>query len=890
MKKLFIAIVAAAISAFSLSAQSIKVQAPRVVAVGEQFNIVFTIEGESRISNFSWECGPDLMVVWGPQTGSSTSISIINGNRTTSITKSFTYIVEARAAGVINLPTATVDVKGEQWTSGNVSIEVVSGERNNTGSSPDVTGENQKSSNNQQTARQRVNPGQAQSAGDIGSDDLYMKMFLSRSSVVVGEPITVTLKLYNAGYNLTNLEDVKLPGFNGFWSQDITPDGNIQFERENVDGYIMNSAVIKQYVIIPQKAGEIEIDPAEMVCRIDVRRYSNTGSIFDGFFDDYATIRKRVATPRRVVKVNPLPAGAPQSFYGGVGKFAVGAKLSESSIAAHEAGSLILTVSGKGNISLLETPKVSFPPDFEVYDVKAQERIDKASGATSGTKIYEFPFIPRSHGDFTIEPISYTYYDTDSHSYVTLKTQPLEIHVERGTETGAGSTVVSTGIVSKKGVKTLNEDIRYICTKDDALTAEPEFFVFSGLFWILIACIVLLWGLAWAGIVWIRRRRSDVVGAKVRKASKMALSRLRTAAIFLDKDLYSAFYEELHKALLGFVADKFNLKVAELSQDSIQERLSSSGVPSAVIDDLKQLLSACDEARYCPSSGHSAMKSHYDKALATISAIDASMKHSSSRNSGIAAVAAFLTIAASLSGTDAYAATDYVDSLWTRACTQYTEGNWEESLEGFEQLYNTGFMSAKMEYNLGNAYFKTMQYGKAVLHFERALKIDPSYEDARYNLAIAREFTLDDIESVPEFFLKKWLKDFSYSTSSNGWALWFFIFLAAAAAMSLLFILGRNSAVRKTGFFSAIVLMALAAGSLAFASSQKSDYHNADSAVVLRPVSSVKSSPSSDSASDLFVLHEGTKVQVLDNVGAWTNIRIQDGRKGWILSRDIEVI
>ena len=274
--------------------------------------------------------------------------------------------------------------------------------------------------------------------------------------MVIGEPVIATVKLYQRT-NISGFESASFPSFNGFWSQELEAPTNIEFQRETYDGQIYNAAVLRKFLLIPQRQGQITIDPAELVCLISVRVSSGGNSIFDGFFDDYRTVRKKVQTKPVTVNVAALPAGAPASFGGGVGEFTISAAVSKDSLKTHEAATLVVTVAGKGNVSLLEAPKVSFPPDMEVYDTKVASNI--APGGISGTRKYEYPFIPRSYGDFVIEPIKYSYYDVNQKKYVTLQTDPIDLKVLKGNETESSGPMMVPGI-GQKDVKDLDTDIR----------------------------------------------------------------------------------------------------------------------------------------------------------------------------------------------------------------------------------------------------------------------------------------------------------------------------------------------------------------------------------------------------------------------------------------------
>lgn len=877
MKKLFCIVAFLLTAIFQMSAQNvIRVEAPDVVAVNEQFNVTFIIEGEKSPSDFQWSSGDDFQLVWGPQKGSSSSIQIINGKRSSSHQTTFTYILIPKATGTFQLPAATALLSGDRISSTQASIQVVSDGASSSQSSGQNGG---KSSRGGQTS--------STGSGEISSNDLFMRLSLSRTEVVIGEPITATLKIYQRA-NVVGFENAKFPTFNGFWSQETYVPNNIEFKRESLDDKIYNTAVLRTYVLIPQQSGTITIDPAELVCLVNIRTAPSTSnSLFDSFFqDEYRTIRKRVTTPAVKVKVNPLPAGQPASFGGGVGNFGISARLTTDNLKTHDAASLIITVSGRGNVALLEEPKVNFPPDFEVYDTKTTENTDKSNGGTSGSKSFEYPFIPRSHGDFTIDPVEYSYYDVNAGKYVTLRTEPLHVKVAKGK--GGDSTPVTTvnSGVERKDVKSLADDIRFIFTGKPGLSGSGSFFVGSVFFWILLALMILGATSVYLAFRKVAAMRADVAGTKNRRATKMAQKRLKLAGEYLDKNLYTAFYEELHKALIGFVSDKLNMDMSEISKDNIASALTEGGVSEEQTKAFTDLLDACEFARYSPDGGNEAMRSHYDAALKVISSIDSGLK---TGGKSLRKVVTVVTLLLSLGASMNIQAKD-LDSLWTAGVQAYTDGKFSDASAAWTSIEESGQKSAKLYYNLGNAWFKQGNYPKAILNYERALRLDPSYSDARYNLEFTSNFVQDKIEPVPEFILKSVARKVCYVMGSNAWAVIFLVLLAAALVMGLLFLLGSSVGKRRAGFYCGIVLLLLSAGALSFSIWQKSDSVKTDTAIVMSPVSSVKSSPSSGSSKDLFVIHEGTKVTILDEVGSWKNIALADGRQGWITSNELEVI
>ena len=867
MKRLFVSIVAALAGIAALAQSTIQVEVHNIVELQERFNVVFVVEGEHAPSEFTWDAGEDFNVVWGPQRGTSTSVQIINGKTTRSSQTSYTYILQAKSTGTFTIQPATAKVKGEVISSKPVSVQVVSGNTSSQQQGASAQGEEETS------ARSTT----------VGSD-IFMRLTLSRNSVVVGEPVTATLKIYNNA-NLVGFENARFPAFKGFWSQEDVP-ANIEFQREQVNGTLYKSAVLRRWVIIPQKSGEMTIDPAEVVCLVNVqRRRSGSGSVFDEFFGtDYATVRERVSTKPATLHVAPLPSGAPASFSGGVGQFSIQTRLSKDSLRTHDAASLLVTVSGKGNIALVEAPKISFPPDFEVYDVKTSVNTDK--NGTSGSKTFEYPFIPRSHGEFSVGPVEYAYYDVSKRRYAVATAPALPLKVARSAAASVAAPDGSPALVTdRKGVKNLGEDIRFIRTKT-TLGSGKGFLVYSTAWWVTIAALLLAGFGFWLGFRKAAARRADVVGNRGRRATRQALKRLSQARDFLQKNLYTAFYEELHRSLLGFVGDKLAMDMADQNKDNIQASLIAHGVPESVAAGFTGLLDACEEARYAPDAGHQAMNDHYEKAVSTITAIDDSMKKSNSHSGAALLAALLLTLPIGLRAQEV----SYPDSLFRAGVEAYTAGDYASALRDWQDVEATGLMSKELYYNLGNAYFKDSQIAPAILWYERALRLDPSDADVRYNLEYARALTQDKIEEVPEIFFEQWGRSMCYRLPSNAWAVIGLVFLALCVGCVLLFLLGSTPGRRRLGFFGGIAALLIALLGWDFAQWQRQEARRQDLAIVMKPVVSVKSSPSEGSAKDLFILHEGTRVRILDNVGGYAQIEIADGRQGWIPRREMEVI
>lgn len=866
------------LSALTGAAQTLKVEGPGVVAADETFRIVFTADG--RMSDFEWPGTDDFDVVWGPQKGSMSSTSIVNGKRTSTHQETVTYLLQPRKTGTFTLPGATASVDKNSVSSSTLKIEVVAA-GGQTQTQPQ--GNSGGSQSGQQTQPERRENNDPAVTGTVSNQDIFLRLTLNKTNVVKGEPITATLKLYTRT-DIAGFEDIKFPTFNGFWSKETVTVNNLEFKRENVNGTIYNAALVRQYALIPQQSGTLTIDPAEMVCQLRVRTSSGSPlSIFDDFFDQYQTIRKRISTPSIQVKVRDLPAGAPASFAGGVGDFKVSAKMSKEGIKSNEAASLIVTISGNGNLSMLEAPKVDFPPDFEVYDLKSTDKTS-ASG-TSGSKTFEFPFIPRSHGDFVIPSIEYTYYDNAHGKYVTTSTGDIPVSVEKGEEIAGGGVAVAGS--NRQSVRSLSEDIRYIALGDGHLRKKDRFFAGSPLFYALMLAIFLAVFIVDRLLRFSRARRADVAGSKNRRANRMARARLKSAESFLKQGLGGAYYEELHKALTGYVSDKLMIPAADLSKDSISEKLRERGVRDESIAALTGLIDQCEFARYAPESEQRQMENEYNEALNVISDIESQLKNPKAASGKKVAGATLLVLLLSLALPAA--AQEDVSSLWEKAGEAFAAGQWQNALNCYQMIEGEGLVSDDLYYNIGNTFLKLQDNAHAILYYERALKLNPSHADAAHNLEIVRQMTLDKIDEVPDFILVSWFHNLRQGLSANAWA-WITLGLLLLAGILLtVFRSGAPRSLRKVSFILSCIVLVLAIFTFIFSLQQKRAVTRQDSAIVTAPVCSVKSSPA-EGGKTVFVLHEGTKVRLLDDVGDWARIEIADGRQGWAQGSTFEII
>ncbi len=576
-----------------LSQVTLRVEAPSVVEINERFRLVFIVNSNPSTFNPPQITGFDVLA--GPTSSTMSSTSIVNGKRTETYQVSYTYVLEAREEGVYTVPSASVVVDGKSYSSKLLRIEVVKG----------VEGEREE-----------------KDRSGVEEKDLFLRVAIDKRNVVAGEPVNVTIKLYS-DVSVAGFEDVRFPSFDGFWSQETETPRNIEFVRENVDGRIYNSALLRKYLLIPQKTGALTIDGASMVCQVQIRENrSASRSVFDDFFDSYRTVRKRVEAPPVILNVNQLPAGAPPSFEGAVGSFTLDAYLSRDSVNTNEALSYVVELRGSGNINLIDAPEPVIPSSFEVYDLKVSEELSRGGNGSSGVKRFEYPLIARAPGNYLIPPVEFSYYDVSNRGYVTLSSGESGIYVGGAVDPGEGDQGSFTRGVNRQVVRSIADDIRFIKTNVSLSKVKNLFFIDKMSYYVILLLLLLVFFMIERYLAKRIERNSDLAAVRSRKALKVAKSRLRKAGLLLKEENYNGFYEELHRALLGYISGKMNLSPAELSRDRIEKSLVERGVGEKHIKELTELLEECEYARYSPDSGEIRMEIHYNAAIDLISSME----------------------------------------------------------------------------------------------------------------------------------------------------------------------------------------------------------------------------------------------------------------------------
>lgn len=566
--------------------------APGAVVMGEQFRLTYTVNTHNaksfRVGNIT-----DFDILMGPTQSSSSSTSIINGQRTSSKTLTFTCILRPKKEGTYTIPAATITAEGKQMASKELTVKVLPLDQK---------------AQNQQGAQGRGNTN-AQT-GQIGDDDLFIVATVNKKKVYEQEAILLTYKIYTA-VNLTNVTG-KMPDLKGFHTQEVDmPKGNREFELEHYKGRNYRTMVYSQYVLFPQQNGQLEIPSItfEGTVAQRVQNYDPFEAFFNGG-SSYVNIQKPIRTPKITIDVNPLPAGKPASFSGAVGDFSISSSISTTELKENEAVTLKVVVSGTGNMKLIKTPEVVFPADFEVYDPKVDNKFTLKTGGLSGNKVFEYLAIPRYGGNYTIPAVEFTYFDIKSGAYKTLKTSEYTINVAKGEGSGGA---VSTGYVSKEELRLLGQDIRYIDLKEAKFSAKGVYLYGTLEYWLWY--IVPMAGFIIILIVYRKQaaENANIAKSKNKKAGKVATRRLKIAKQKMIAKDKAGFYDEVLKAIWGYLSDKLIMPVSELSKENIAAELAAHHVPEALIRECTALLGDCEFARYAPSLSSASEEKIYNR-------------------------------------------------------------------------------------------------------------------------------------------------------------------------------------------------------------------------------------------------------------------------------------
>lgn len=582
--------------------------APKQVVLGKPFQISYSVN--QRAKNFRAPEFVDFDVLAGPYTSQSSSTSFVNGKRSSAINLTYTYTIMAQKEGTFSIAPATIMVSGEQYRSNGLKITVLP---------PDEEEHADASRSGSNSSNAKASSSGSNSGSAVSGENIFMKTIVSKTKVKEQECILLQYKIYWAGVDLAQFtNNTQIPEFKGFLKQDLEQ-GEIQTNLEHYNGRNYNTAVIYQTLLYPQRAGEVKIEPASFEAVLRVQNRANVRSLFEEFYGSYTNVTKTLNAPGTTIHVSSLPSGKPAGFSSGVGQFSIQSSISSQDITTNDAVTIRLTIQGTGNMKLVKTPAVDWPEGFEVYDPKVQNNFKSTTAGVSGTKSIEYLAIARAAGDYTIPPISFSYYDTQADEYRVLQTPEYTVHVARDAADQSQQTVVNT-FVDKEDIRQLGTDIRYIHTTALPAVREPLLSGFTGLWWLLYLVPTLLAALLF--VIFRKRIRENADESRVRykKAGKVAQKRLKKAKKLMSES-NAAFYEEIERAAWTYLSDRLSIPTAELNKDNIAEILRAKGTAEALIQQVREVLSTAEFARYAPSAAGS-MQDLYSATESLINALE----------------------------------------------------------------------------------------------------------------------------------------------------------------------------------------------------------------------------------------------------------------------------
>ena len=604
---LLIAILLVNINVFADDKISFTASAPDVVVVGDQFRLSYTVNTQ-KIKDFRVPSIKGFDVLMGPTRSSFSNTQYINGKMSSEKGVTFTYILMANAEGDFTIPGATIVADGGQAVSNSVKIKVLP---------PDQQAASASSS-------QQGRASSGSSSNTVSNQDLFITATITKSTVYEQEAFLLTYKIYTRESNL-NFDNVKLPDFTGFHSQEIERSNDATWSQEHYKGLNYHTTIYRQFVLFPQQSGKLTIEPARFDA--SVRKVIQSADPFDAFFNgggSAVSIKKVLTTPAITVNVLPLPAGKPAGFSGAVGDFSISSSINTRDVKTNDAITIKIVISGTGNMKLISNPEVQFPEGFEVYDAKVDNQVRLTPNGLTGNRVIEYLAIPRHAGDYKIPAVSFSFFDIKTKSYKTLTTEEYTIHVEKG---AGNADQVIANFTNKEDLKILGEDIRFIKQNEVDLQLRDDIFYGSWLYWLF----YIIPGIAFIIFFIIYRKQAaanaNVVKMRTKKANKVALKRMKLAGKLLAENKKEAFYDEILKALWGYISDKLNIPVSRLSKDNVAEKLRKHGVEDDLINEFLGVLDECEFARFAPGDENEKMDKIYSSSLSVISKMENIIKH-----------------------------------------------------------------------------------------------------------------------------------------------------------------------------------------------------------------------------------------------------------------------
>ncbi len=889
------------------------------IEVGQKFWIKVTYKNWDRqidesASPIKSVGGADVLF-WGFRSRVNNA-TIVNGRASSSSAETYAVTLRAKTKGSYTLGPLTIG--GVRTNQVKYTIVDATG---NPGGQHSVDPSADPSNNADPTADPNAQKN-AQNAGPTfigkGNDKLFMRANVSKTTAYEQEAIVYTVKLYTTYSSIKFIGATDAPKFEGFVIDESNAVSN-SLTLEDYQGRTYKTAVIARYIIFPQMAGSLKVIGNKYTVSTDAYEYYN-----DPYFSQLVVrrpIQLNVTPNDLVVNVKPLPSPRPANFSGGVGKFNLSASLKTPKAVANQAGSITYTVSGEGNLKYVHLPDLNilYPDEIEVFSPTTDVNANVTGNNVSGSIKFDYSFMPLEQGNFKIPEIELVYFNPATGQYETAKANGFNLDVARGTESSKSQVTL-----------TFNSKLMPVDVNETPMK-RPAIRGFGYWLWYIIPTLILV-------IIMIARRkylsdRADIVNLRTRRAGKMARRRLKKAMAAMKSGNEDQFYEEILKALWGYLSDKLQLPTSELRRDTVSQILDSRKIRTDVTDKLLKLIDECEYARYSPASLRKPMSEIYDETAEMLNSLEENFSKKNTvasddnndnnpesgmktqgqepakgRSAGV--MTSILILLFSVLNASAAPGSG---NLIAEADSAYSHGEYEKAAELYEQRIKESGATASVLFNLGCAYYKSGNEGAARLCLERAKRLDPSNSRINQNLNYIKNRVEDankaelkgkkgDVSPDNKGFFQRVNNKIAVDSSSNTWASFavmaFILLLLAVAG----YVFSRNVQLKKIGFFSGIIFFCFTVIFIIFSEMAASHFESKDEAIVtafktaLSAEPFVEQSEGAQKNAEGITLCRGSKVDILesrldaDGKIGWYKVRFNNSNIGWVPASSITII
>ncbi|MBO4587827.1 MAG: BatD family protein [Bacteroidales bacterium] len=881
----------------SAFAQEIRVEAPSTAYANSPFQVKVMVSG-GDFSDFKDPQFSGLRVM-----GRGSMTQIVNWKKS----QGFTYTVMAESEGTATIGAASCVINGTRYSTQPRQIKIEAARpqqqqqrrRSPYGSMFDDDDEDPFEAMHKQMQQmmQQMDPYANAApqqptydpAGKNDADAIFAKISINKNNPYKGEQVILTYKIYTRiDFSLTS--GFHAPEKKGFWSENLLLDQKyIKPQQETINGKRYITYELGREALYAQEDGSLKIDVMDLPIQAV---FYTSQPINIGFF----TIQASRPDPQQItLKTNPLnvnvkhlPSGAPQSFDGAVGTFSISGGVDKDKTRVNEAITYSLTIKGQGNLTLIDNPTVNFPNIFEAYDPDVEDNVNRTANGISGSRTFKWVLIPRSEGVYEIPEFQFAYFDPSTGKYETRTVEAQKITIEKGDP----KLMQNSSSDDHHGVK---EDINYIKTPNATIqNSQSENKRSTHLWFWIVETLVILLALA-SYIFWRHRQEAnkDIAGVRLRRATREAKKRLRRAEKHMHSGDDEKFYEEIYKAIWGCLADKFNISLSKLSSETVQDCLNEKAVSEERQSIINDTLKEVDFARFAPGDSSQKKQSIYNKALDMIRTL----------SFVLALMLAMITTAAPQLPLDdtnysettetperqvTHLTTD-ADAAFAEANAAYRAARYQDATEVYGLLIEQGYTSHELYYNYANALYRTAEFPKAILYYEKALRLKPGDKETRENLELANTKITNNITPVPKLFITRWHDKAVRNHTTNFWLIWIAVLTVLFAAAMVIFLRTQFYGLRKATFWVAVIAVVVMLPLIYTAIASNRYWNRPNEAIVMTTVINVKGSPDAGSV-DKFELHSGTKVTIEDQIDRWLKIEAADGNTGWVKEEEVEKV